>query len=333
LSEITPFGIERVIRKFRSESEESRDVLAVRALENVKRQYIRAIALLFKSTEADDRQIAFVIDGKLSRDHEMAFADSAGFRRLAQSFRLEATEQQELESTAGSAASDAIAKNDAIHDATVAAQMSAAEAAHGLQVNDDPNERDALRGKLRAAEEELAKLRDEARRLEVRNLYVLDHPPLLDDAVSNAQERLMIISPWIRADIVTKDFIRKIEELLRRNVALYIGYGIAEEYKTKARAKDVAAIEALRKLKDRYPHFSFIRFGNTHAKVLIKDHDFAAITSFNWLSFKGDANRPLRDEQGTLYQSRDKVDQKFDELLPRFNTLHPSGPIANTGQQ
>lgn len=323
LSEITPFGIERVIRKFRSESEESRDVLAVRTLENVKRQYIKALALLFKSTEADDRQIAFVIDGKLSRDHEMAFADSAGFRRLAQSFRPDAAEQQELANTADSSDSDAIAKNDAIHDATVAAEIIAAEATHELQVNDNPNERDLLREKLQAAEEELVKLRDEARRLEVRNLYLLDHPPLLNDALLNAQERLMIISPWIRADIVTKDFIRNVEELLRRNVAVYIGYGIAEEHKTKARAKDIAAVESLRKLRDRYPHyFSFIRFGNTHAKVLIKDHDFAAITSFNWLSFKGDANRPLRDEQGTLYQSRNKVDQKFDELLPRFNTAH-----------
>ncbi|HLM81991.1 MAG TPA: hypothetical protein VK302_15400 [Terriglobales bacterium] len=50
LLDITPFGIERVIRKFRAESEESRDVLAIRSLENIKRLYIRAIALLFKST-------------------------------------------------------------------------------------------------------------------------------------------------------------------------------------------------------------------------------------------------------------------------------------------
>jgi hypothetical protein len=93
----------------------------------------------------------------------------------------------------------------------------------------------------------------------------------------------------------------------------------------------VAAIEGLRKLKDKYLNFSFVRFGNTHAKVLIKDHDFAAVTSFNWLSFKGDPNRPLRDEQGTLHQSREKVDQKFAELLPRFDSQR-SDPSASAGQ-
>ena len=29
--------------------------------------------------------------------------------------------------------------------------------------------------------------------------------------------------------------------------------------------------------------YTFVRIGNTHAKILIKDHEFAAITSFNWL--------------------------------------------------
>lgn len=306
-------------------------MLAIRSLENIKRLYIRAIALLFKSAEADDRQIAFVVDGKLSRDHEMAFADSAGFLRLAQSFRPEAAEREELATSAQTIDAVSAGRDDAIHEATVAAEATAAEVAHALNLNEKSDERDALREQLRAAEQELSKLRDEARRIEVRNLYVLDHPPLLDDAMNNCRERLMIISPWIRADIVTKDFTQKLEQLLRNNVAVYIGYGIAEVAKTKARAKDVAAIEGLRKLKDKYLNFCFVRFGNTHAKVLIKDHDFAAVTSFNWLSFKGDPNRPLRDEQGTLYQSREKVDQKFAELLPRFDSQR-SDPSASAGQ-
>jgi hypothetical protein len=67
-----------------------------------------------------------------------------------------------------------------------------------------------------------------------------------------------------------------------------------------------------------------VRLGNTHAKVLIKDSDFAAVTSFNWLSFKGDPNRTFRDEQGTLLQEQGLVDQKFNELAGRFNRIEGS---------
>ena len=68
--------------------------------------------------------------------------------------------------------------------------------------------------------------------------------------------------------------------------------------------------------------------GNTHAKVLIKDRDFAAITSFNWLSFAGDPNRTFRDEQGILLRRPELVEQKFSELEPRFRV--PAGPAANS---
>jgi hypothetical protein len=75
-----------------------------------------------------------------------------------------------------------------------------------------------------------------------------------------------------------------------------------------------------------------VRLGDTHAKILIKDSDFYAVTSFNWLSFKGDPNRTFRDEQGVLLQEPGLVDQKFNELIVRFDqgaNLPPSdSPIA-----
>ena len=43
------------------------------------------------------------------------------------------------------------------------------------------------------------------------------------------------------------------------------------------------------------------------------------MTSFNWLSFKGDPDRTFRDEQGVLLQEPGLVDQKFNELVMRFD--------------
>jgi len=64
-----------------------------------------------------------------------------------------------------------------------------------------------------------------------------------------------------------------------------------------------------------------VRLGNTHAKVLIKDSEFLAVTSFNWLSFRGDPGRTFRDEQGTLVQQPEYVDNKFDERVTRVKTV------------
>ena len=52
---------------------------------------------------------------------------------------------------------------------------------------------------------------------------------------------------------------------------------------------DRDAEQALRRIADDYSHFHMTRLGDTHAKVLICDSRFSVVTSFNWLSFRGDS--------------------------------------------
>lgn len=59
-------------------------------------------------------------------------------------------------------------------------------------------------------------------------LEVYDHRPKLEQALKDSQERLLIISPWITSASVTREFIRQFEQLLRRKVKVYIGYGFGE---------------------------------------------------------------------------------------------------------
>jgi phosphatidylserine/phosphatidylglycerophosphate/cardiolipin synthase-like enzyme len=186
----------------------------------------------------------------------------------------------------------------------------------------DPQEQTSeakLKERLEGLEAEISRLKAEAKVLPVKNLYMQDHPSLLNDALENAKERLLIISPWIRAGIVTKKFLRQLEAVLKRGAQVHIGHGIAPN-STKARSADVTAKQAIESLAGRYSNLHFIRLGNTHAKILIKDHDFAAVTSFNWLSFGGDPNQAYRDEQGVLLQKQDLVDAKYDEVIKQFPT-------------
>ncbi len=117
--------------------------------------------------------------------------------------------------------------------------------------------------------------------------------------------------------MVNGEFLKNLESTLRRGVKVYIGYGISGEQHTKPIDQNYG-LKQLVALSNKYPGFHLKRFGNTHAKVLIKDSEFSATTSFNWLSFKGDPNRRFRDEQGVLIHTAQSIDLKFEELLLRF---------------
>jgi hypothetical protein len=65
--------------------------------------------------------------------------------------------------------------------------------------------------------------------VDVRYLKVFDHPPLLEEALTQATERLMIISPWIGACVVDAMFLKKITRLCATGVKVYIGYGIGDD--------------------------------------------------------------------------------------------------------
>ena len=98
---------------------------------------------------------------------------------------------------------------------------------------------------------------------------------------------------------------------------IYVGYGLGEPDRDE-RHWDEQARLALEKLADRHPSFVMRRLGDTHAKVLIKDDEFFVISSFNWLSFKGDPNRTFREEWGALVAIPERVDDLFQRMVTRF---------------
>jgi phosphatidylserine/phosphatidylglycerophosphate/cardiolipin synthase-like enzyme len=152
----------------------------------------------------------------------------------------------------------------------------------------------------------------------MRWLEMYEHRPLLEQALKESQERLMIISPWIRANSVNQWFLQQLKNLLEREVKVFIGYGLGEKDENRYSA-DIKAEKTLQKLANQYSKtFTLKRLGDTHAKILISDTKFAVTTSFNWLSFKGERDRTFRDERGTLVSEPHKIDELFDNLLKRL---------------
>ena len=144
----------------------------------------------------------------------------------------------------------------------------------------------------------------------VRSVSVFEHADLLSEALSTAQRRLLIIAPWVKKAVVTTEFVAKLEQRLRAGVDVAIAHGYGED----DRGSDDFALNRLRNLATRYEKFTFVRVKNTHAKILIFDDTWVS-TSFNWLSFRGDAARTYRMEEGTLVNIPVRVEKEYLRYL------------------
>ena len=156
----------------------------------------------------------------------------------------------------------------------------------------------------------------------VQSVLCHEHPALLRRALLKSRKRLLIISPWIRHQVVNWEFMASLEALLRANVIVHIGYGLddGEGAGKGAPGQSKIAIteraeKDLRSLEGRYKNFHLIYVGNTHRKLLVSDDEFAVTTSFNWLSFRGDPKDKPRDEYGEVFRKASQVEKRYQAGL------------------
>jgi len=151
----------------------------------------------------------------------------------------------------------------------------------------------------------------------IRFIKTYEHPKLFDEALSSANVRLMIVSPWINAYAMKESRLQKLEGLLAKGVKVYIGYGINKINDDKI---ELQIVDKLRKLSNRYPNlFMFRRLGNTHSKILAYDNNFFVVGSFNWMSFTGEMRKgEYRDESSFVISDPERVREIFDQEI-RFS--------------
>lgn len=303
-----------------------RDLLQVLGIEGKREKFfLRALALVFEPVDAaNDAFVQFVIDGRPSEQHDLAFARAEGQRKLG----IFGTLRDSNSPVDGALPPEIIAQRaDEIELATMRSltegyreQLAALNAQSTSATEDQRASLDeqvaTVAAKLDAAE---TALHDTP----VRVLEVHEHAPLLAEAMAGVESRLMIVSPWIKAAVVTREFVDRLRTLLERGVHVVIGYGIGDRRDTLPRDKN--AEKQLQQLADDYANFHFRRLGDTHAKVLIADGRYAVVSSFNWLSFRGDPNRPFRDERGTYIALESEVNRLWDDYFGRISGDHSSG--------
>ncbi|MEQ9486626.1 phospholipase D-like domain-containing protein [Coleofasciculus sp. F4-SAH-05] len=264
-------------------------------------------------------QVTFAIDGRLSPEHEQAFSRANGVKKLRILENIKDSEFKTLaEDILGRefVAQAPLADVENLQDKVASIRATIETTRQSIEQTQTDHEKRELEQQLQAANQEIEQLQAQLNAVPIRWLEVYEHRHLLEQALRDSQERLLIISPWIRANATNKWLIQQLEKLLKRGVKVFIGYGLGEKEDQKTR--DKKAENAIKKLEQQYDNFCLKRLGDTHAKIIISDSKFAIVTSFNWLSFKGDPNRTFRDERGTLVSDLPKIQELFDKETQRF---------------
>lgn len=319
--ELNVLDVERVVASSQRGGESDGKLLKVKRVERRTRMFLPAVTLVYKDEMSAAYRVGFVINGRLSEEHELAFARHKGVERVGIFSSLVAgSPVPHLDDVLGKKFARSLPAAGQVHrlkreSARARAKVGVAQIKSGLASTEaERSEADAA---LKAAEANLSTVERKLEEHPVRPLPVYEHPPLLMRALQKAGSRLLIVSPWIRRAVIDREFLGHLTRLTESGVVIHIGYGLGE-HDEGAREEDRKIESNLVELSKKHKNFVFRRLGDTHAKILILDREFFVITSFNWLSFRGDPNRTFREEWGTYVAVPEKVDEFYSEVIKRF---------------
>jgi hypothetical protein len=320
-----PFGeIKLVLGRETAGQSTKQQLIGITGLGATRRFAREAVALAYRSQTDDELVVSVFINGVWSEPHDGAFeramqssarrvtpdrwtkADEVAERALPPDVLAQAVSGEET-ARLHELRSDAARETDEL-------RVAAATAAPDV-LND-------LRHRLAEAQARERKLLSELEAISVRQVEVYEHRTYLQRAFDEAKSRVLIISPWIKHEVVDGEFLATLRQVLDRGVELWVGYGLDPERPRKGKKGDLDAdaLSELRNLQRRFDStFRLHRLGDTHAKVLICDSRFSIVTSFNWLSFKGDKRLHFRDERGMYVGLPEKVDDLFESYRQRFD--------------
>jgi len=184
---------------------------------------------------------------------------------------------------------------------------------------DDPDF--LIESKNKPIKEERQKLKQELEQIKTKSkiseiIHTYQHRDYLFKALKDAESRVMIVSPWITGYVVDKNFLKQLEETLKREIQVYIYYGI----KGSNQQNNPISIKNLEDLSEQYKNFEFKKVKNTHRKILVCDKKFGIVTSFNFLSFRADPNLTYRDELGVIIRDTSTIEDLFQSGQSLFDS-------------
>ncbi|MGB8689884.1 MAG: pentapeptide repeat-containing protein, partial [Microcoleus sp.] len=116
---------------------------------------------------------------------------------------------------------------------------------------------------------------------------IFDRPKsraVLIEALSVAQERLIIVCPWLNCNSINDELLPKFRDCLNRGCLIDIGWGYLGDRQNIGKGWRYNALADLQELEGEYPNqFSLVLLG-THENFLVCDSSFALLGSHNLLT-------------------------------------------------
>lgn len=291
---------------------DSVDVLGVSRVIRAERMFLPVHLLVYQSVEGRECEVGIAVDGRWSERHDAAIAALGGVEFLGLALEAPAGESVDLsglplgEVERVRSVAVPLAEVERIRTRTANVLREAEALAFEEPADSAPKE--VVPAK--ATEDQLGRERDALESLPVREIDTFEHAILFEQFRKTVRRRLLIVSPWVSASVVTKQFLNDLRRLARKDVSIRIGFGIDDKRLTTER--DRAAERELLQLSKESANIVVKRLGDTHAKVLVAD-DNLIVGSFNWLSFRGDQGRAYRQERGILVKMKPTVDASYEE--------------------
>ncbi len=286
--------LDAIIRRGASNEEEIVELLAIKRIERRELKFAPSILMLYANATNEEKCVGLYMDEGSSLLHEQFFEKLGGARFFAHVFELDKKPTK-------------IAGMDDLSKWVIAPDRRDTSITASP---DDQKKTTALNSPPQNSVDEM---------LALTQMFLWTHhfPALLKRALTRSEKRLLIVSPWIRHQVVDAQFIRNLEVLLTKKVDVKLIYGLEEENPKKQNDKGKIPITPqaqveLDKLSKRFDNFKLHYVGNVHSKFLICDDLFAAMGSFNWLSFRGDIKDKARAENGSLFTIKKKIDEMYD---------------------
>ena len=331
VEDISVTDLDKAVERMRTREEETCELLALRRIERREMLFLPCVLLYYKSSGSNEVQVAIYREDGFSLEHENAFRDlggpqQVGVEHVLAPFAVPTVPDVPDGPSLGAAVGELVRAEASASAAPTAGSASGGEPGGGAK----DTASSAASVVKRAMTQRLVRCHE--------------HPALLRKALTTATSRLLIVSPWITHQVVDRMFYASMEALLRNGVEVSIGYGLADEADGgllgagMAKQKPPITVPAQRDLEDiqrRFQNFSLRFLGNTHRKHLVCDNKFAVVTSFNWLSFRGDPKQKARDELGFLVTEPADVERLFQDGAELLNKGydHPRSIPKGTGNR
>ena len=132
------------------------------------------------------------------------------------------------------------------------------------------------------------------------------------------KNRLVIVSPKVTAKVLTRDVLRRLQELLASGVMIYIIIGSDSQQRA---IKDQAAIQNLMDIARTETRLFVRRDSGIRHSMLGADNLFVAMAFFEWLGHTGDYHRAFSRRKGIIVRDPEGVRR----ILDRYDLSEHTG--------